>query len=185
MYLLQISIRMREQLREYFSTTWLEGDRSLDGYTYTGWSLVDKIQPNETVLDIGCGTNPFKDKIPNLWGIDITDVGADEVVAIEDYYPNRTFDVAFCLGSINFGAEEFILEQCAAIDRVVHPEHGRVYWRCNPGKKDHGNTACEDIDFFPWNFDLLNYYAYKNNFKCYDLQKDGRRLYSEWRRHST
>ena len=91
----------------------------------------------------------------------------------------------FSVDGINFGAEEVILEQCAAIDRVVHPEHGRVYWRCNPGKKDHGNTACEDIDFFPWNFDLLNYYAYKNNFKCYDLQKDGRRLYSEWRRHST
>ena len=41
-------------------------------YNYTGWALVDevmKLNP-KAVLDVGCGYNQFKDRIPNLIGID-------------------------------------------------------------------------------------------------------------------
>jgi excinuclease ABC subunit A len=39
--------------------------------------IVDKIKPHETVIDVGCGYNLFKDKIPNLLGIDPANDAAD------------------------------------------------------------------------------------------------------------
>ena len=39
-------------------------------YDYTGWQLVDEINQRNprSVLDVGCGLNPFKGKIKNLIG---------------------------------------------------------------------------------------------------------------------
>ena len=41
---------------------------------------------------------PMKQYLNNVYGIDITDIGADEVVAIEDFKSDERFDVALCLG---------------------------------------------------------------------------------------
>ena len=58
------------------------------------------------------------------------------------------FDVAFCLGSINFGNESNILNQIECVINCLNPQ-ARIYWRCNPGLHDHGNEECETIEFFP------------------------------------
>lgn len=172
---------MRTLLAKYFSTTWPGRNRSLDQYTYSGWAILDKINiETDSVLDVGCGTNPFKGKIKNLWGIDITDIGSDQVVAIEDYYPDKLYDVALCLGSINFGTEEDIDAGIAGVDRCVKKNSGKVFWRCNPGKADHGNIECNEIDFFPWSQEYLEKFADKYNFNMVDFQIDGKRLYAEW-----
>jgi len=170
---------MRTLLKEYFSTTWLERDRSLDQYTYTGWALLDKIGPHENVLDVGCGTNPFKPYLGDrVYGIDITDVGADEVVAIEDFYTTNKFDVAFCLGSINFGNQDTINNQLDKIDKCLNS--GRIYWRCNPGRYDHGNDHFNNIDVFDWDEGKLYMFADMYGYEVADMQKDGNRIYSEW-----
>ena len=41
-------------------------------YSYTGWALVDEVKKlnPKAVLDVGCGYNQFKERIPNLIGID-------------------------------------------------------------------------------------------------------------------
>lgn len=171
---------MHTLLKNYFSTTWLKRNRSLDQYTYSGWALLDKIAPYETVLDVGCGINPFKPYFGDrLWGIDITDVGADEVVAIEDFVSNRKFDVAFCLGSINFGSVETILAQIGAIDKHL-TDDARIYWRCNPGLHDHGNEMFQGIRVFPWDEGKHYMYADMFGYKVNDIQKDNARLYVEW-----
>ncbi len=54
-------------LDKYFSTHW---QSNIDQYQYSGWALTKKIKLSESVLDVGCGTNPFKTKIANLTGID-------------------------------------------------------------------------------------------------------------------
>ena len=43
-----------------------------DDYSYTGWALVDEVKKlnPRAVLDVGCGYNQFKERIPNLIGID-------------------------------------------------------------------------------------------------------------------
>ena len=177
---------MRTLLEKYFSTAWLNRSRSFDQYQHSGWAILDKINPeSDRVLDVGCGTNPFKTKIKNLWGIDITDVGADQVVAIEDYYTDEQYDVALCLGSINFGNEDYINKQVAAVSRCVHPTTGRVFWRCNPGLADHGNDECLNIEFFTWSKECLEHFANAYCFDMVDFQHDSKnRLYAEWRRKS-
>jgi len=170
---------MNNSIKEYFSTTWLERDRSLGQYTYSGWALIDKIADDEHVLDVGCGTNQFKDKIKYLYGIDITDVGADEVVSIEDFETDIIFDVAFCLGSINFGPGLVVYNQIKKIDSLLS-DNGRIYWRCNPGQADHGNEECKNIDFFPWNIDIHKLWSRQFGYKLQNVQKDRKRIYCEW-----
>ena len=92
-----------------------------------GWSLIDQVFDEEFVIDVGCGPNPFKGKIKNLVGIDPAYDEADYNVTIEEFTTDDKFDVAFCLGSINFGSFDTIIAQ---IDRVVNllKPNARIYW---------------------------------------------------------
>jgi hypothetical protein len=90
--------------------------------------------------------------------------------------------VAFCLGSINFGSEDTILKQIDHVVQLLTP-HARIYWRCNPGRQDHGNEHCQSIDFFAWTPELLYQYADHFGFGVADLQQDSNnRIYCEWTR---
>ena len=116
--------------------------------------MADKIKPEEWVLDVGCGVNPFKTVIANLVGIDPAFGQADYQTSIEDFVTEQRFDVAFCLGSINFGTEENIRNQIKCVVNLLNP-NARIYWRVNPGLKDHGNEECKLIDFFPWSKKMI------------------------------
>jgi len=172
----------QEQLNNYFSTHWRG---HLNVYNHSGLSLAKKIKPEEWVLDVGCGINPFKSLIANLVGIDPAFGQADYQTTIEDFKTEMRFDVAFCLGSINFGNEENILNQINCVNNLLNPA-ARIYWRVNPGLQDHGNKECQTIEFFPWSSQLLNDYAEKFGFKVVDLKQDlNNRLYCEWARSNT
>ena len=167
-------------LNDYFSTTWHRRNSGLDHYTYTGWALVDKIQPGESVIDVGCGANLFKGRIPRILGIDPAFEQADIKTTIEEFTTSEKFDVAFCLGSINFGTQETIEKQIAKVVSLLTPK-SRIYWRCNPGLKDHGNKECEAIDFYPWTFEehhrLAKMFNYCVNDLCWDTKN---RIYAVW-----
>ena len=170
----------QEFLNKYFSQVW---QPTTDKYLYSGFSLVNKINNDEWVLDIGCGHNEFKGMIKNIVGIDPVYGQADVVTTIEDYVPNRLFDVAFCLGSINFGNGDTISNQIEKVVECLKPK-SRIYWRVNPGYSDHGNPLCKQIDFYPWDRDLLDFYAYHYGYECIEIREDtngsNTRLYAEW-----
>ncbi len=167
----------QQQLNKYFSTTWRS---NLDQYKYSGWALVDKIQPGESVLDVGCGFNEFSKVIPNLIGVDSANPRADYRISIEGFQFDHKFDVAFCLGSINFGNEDNIRNQIKCVADLLK-SNARIYWRCNPGLKDHGNLECKDIDFFPWTIEkhveLSELFGFKLSKVCWDSNN---RIYAEW-----
>lgn len=166
-------------LNNYFSNYW---SPNIDQYRYSGWALIDQIADYETVLDVGCGTNPFKGKIKNLIGIDPAFDQADYKITIENFITEDRFDVAFCLGSINFGTEETILRQIESVVSLLKVP-ARIYWRCNPGLQDHGNTECQKIDFFPWTFQHHLDYSERFGFACPILAWDeNNRIYAEWTR---
>jgi hypothetical protein len=172
------------QLNNYFSTVWRNRFRGVETYQFSGYALIEKIQEGERVLDVGCGTNPFKGHIPNLVGIDPAFPEADVQVTLEEYAattPINRFNVAFCLGSINFGTRENIETQIGLLLRVLRTKEARIYWRCNPGLKDHGNAECESIDFYDWTFDEHYRLADKFGFEVTDIQQDSNnRIYAEW-----
>lgn len=169
----------QQDLNNYFSTVWRS---NLAQYKYSGWALVDKIKPDELVLDVGCGFNEFKRKIPNLIGIDPANDRADFKIPVEHFRDDIKFDVAFCLGSINFGKEVDILNQIAHVVACLKP-HSRIYWRCNPGLADHGNELCNDIEFYPWTIEkhveLADLFGFRLATVCWD---NSNRIYAEWHR---
>ena len=169
-------------LNHYFADTWND---SIGQYIYSGFAICDKISPSETVIDVGCGANHFKSRLSNVVGIDPANTKADIVTTIEDYTTHKRFDVALCLGSINFGNHEFVKLQIAHVVELLKP-HARIYWRCNPGEHDHPNKECNAIDFYPWTFERHHLLAVEFGFKiksaAIDSNKVHKRLYCEWHR---
>lgn len=173
----------REWLKNYFTYDWPSSRTAgLDGYHWTGWRLIDEVAENETVLDVGCGVNPFKRHIKNLHGIDITAIGSDEQVAIEDYKPDDRFDVAFCLGSINFGAWSDIVEQVSNLSRHCMKDKSRIYWRCNPGHRDHDNENVDKVPFYNWRLEDHLILSSKFGYKLTEFMPDKNRMYVKWER---
>ena len=149
-----------------------------DQYQYTGWGLVDEVMKHnpKSVLDVGCGYNQFKPRIPNLVGIDKYNNSADFMVDILEYNvePN-SYDAVLVLGSINFGSYEDVSIRFGKVFNLTAPG-GRVYVRANPGEI-HKNGPY--IDIFPWDFDSVYRIAKEHNVKLITtLKKDnGNRLY--------
>ena len=102
----------------------------------------------DNVIDIGCGYNEFKGKIQNLTGIDPYNDRADISVHTLDYKPEVEYDVAICLGSINFGSSDKILGELENVVNMVKPA-GMLYFRVNPGIQ-HDKPEAKWINFYDW-----------------------------------
>ena len=169
---------MTVTLEKYFGKIWKP---NIDQYHYSGWRVLSLIKETDQVLDVGCGYNLFKSALGNrLTGIDPYNDAADHKVSIEDWHYDYQYDVVLCLGSINFGSEETILKQLDKIATVTKTG-GKVIWRQNPGRKDHNNKECQDIDFFDWSFQKNLDYAKRFGFEVDIIAWDnGKRIYAEW-----
>ena len=148
--------------------------------------VLDQIDKDQWVLDVGC-INPLKFFHKKTWGIDITDVGSDEQVAIEDFkVPNQVrvftkkFDVAICWGSINFGSYQLIKKQIEKLASVMNEKKSVIYWRLNPGMADHVDERCQNINFFPWSSELMFEFANEHNYTITELLPDENRIYCKW-----
>lgn len=170
-------------LNHYFGTIWHTNSSPIDKFEKSGKSLVDKVKANETVIDVGCGTNPFKQLIPNLIGVDPAFDQADYKCTINDFNIDKKFDVAFCLGSINFGDVEHIENQISKVVSLLN-DSARIYWRCNPGQQDHPSEECKQINFYPWSIEEHIRLSNKFGFKLIECvwENNGKRIYAEWHR---
>ena len=177
----------QEYLNDYFRNHWKP---NLDAFVYSGYdTIASKIQDHEWLLDVGCGRNPFKALHPRTVGIDPAFDEADFLVTIEEFQATKKFDVATCLGSLNYGDD-------AVISRQIHKmvshlkDHSRVYWRLNPGRRDHASEKCQGVPFYPWSHKRLGEFAELFDFRQTNEQFEtngkaegaGRvvRLYAEW-----
>lgn len=167
-------------LNNYFEYKWKP---NYNNRNITGYSLLDKINHNQSILDIGCGFNLFKKYFPkNLYGIDPANDAADERVDIENFNSvGNQWDVVLCLGSLNFGDESIVKPQVKKAISLCK-KSGSIYWRQNPGQNDHKWEGVEDIIFFPWSIELN--YEWAEEFNCTVLEccMDGKRIYAEWRK---
>lgn len=173
----------QQQLNNYFYQVWTQRNRSLDNMQYTGWTLIDKVRLGEKVIDVGCGQNPFRGKVSNLIGIDPAFPEADYQLTLEQFvtaYPALRFNVAFCLGSINFGDVQDIEHQISLVVKLLRTQDSRIYWRCNPGRADHGNTECESVPFYHWSEAEHVRLAEKFGFRIGEMAWDNNRIYAEW-----
>jgi len=173
----------QEFLNLYFSKHWIPADTSRL-FSDTD-AIGQKIKGTERVLDVGCGQNKFKVILKNVVGVDPAFDQADYKMTIEQFETDQLFDVALCLGSINFGSEEVISRQICKVVSLLTP-HARIFWRCNPGRHDHPDPLCRQVEFFPWTFEKLNTFAKQHGFEQLNCNEEvsGKtiRLYAEWHR---
>ena len=170
-------------LNDYFLNHW---NSEIPKYTHSGFALFHQVKESERVLDVGCGHNPFKGLIKNLVGIDPAFPQADFNGTIEEYESDELFDVAFCLGSINFGDEAKIRREIEKVISLLTP-NGRIYWRCNPARTDHDSDKCEEINFFDWSLAYHEQFCKDYGFELYDValerpEPHKKRIYAVWQR---
>jgi hypothetical protein len=182
----------QNQRNNYFQKYWIGNSSPFEEWELTGYRLAAEVRPDEWVLDVGCGRNPFKDRIDNLVGVDPSFKEADVHSTIEDFSTDQKFDVAFILGSINFGTEDYIRKQIAAV--VSHlKDSSRIYWRCNPGNRKEkmilrfivpaeyaDNEEIENF-YFPWSKEYHFKFAEEFGFKVSEISWEvNNRIYACW-----
>ena len=150
--------------------------KSLTLWQHSGYTLIKKISPDENVIDIGCGRNLFKSFLPNLIGIDPATDEADYKIPFLEFDTDQKFDVALCLGSVQFGTLDNIKKHLYKINSLLTP-NGRIYWRCN------GNTQTPDW-FFKWTFELHQELSTEFGYTLNEYKWDYYRIYAEWIRKS-
>ena len=134
-------------LARYFSEVWQAETKK---FKYSGLAIIDEVNnlKPKSVIDIGCGYNEFKGKIENLIGIDPYNKRADIISTLLNYRTTDKYDIAICLGSINFGSSDKIISELkAAVDLVV--PGGLLYFRVNPGIQ-HTKKEARWINFYDW-----------------------------------
>jgi len=170
-------------LNEYFRNHWKPATSAYRASSYK--KIAECISDADYLLDVGCGDNPFKTLVKNCYGIDPANAAADEQVSIEDFIPKRKYNVITCLGSINFGDDTIISNQISKVVSCLN-EHGKIFWRLNPGRTDHNNELCKQIPFYPWTFEKLRQFANLHKFnqinESVDQDSQVVRLYAEWHR---
>jgi len=159
----------RRYLRRFFGEIWKP--RTGD-YQWTGWALVDEIKRHNprSVLDVGCGYNQFKERLPNLIGIDPNNDCADYMVDVLDYsVPGEQFDAIMALGSINFNSEQDVEQRFAHCVNMLAPG-GRFYLRANPGVQWPNGPW---VDIFAWNFAFVKQLEKRYNLHLETFKQDG------------
>ena len=138
--------------------------------------LLNKIDQDSYILDVGCGKNQLKPYFKNLIGIDSVFSQADVQTDLEDYYTDIKFDVVLCFSVLIFGSESSIDAQIAKIVSFLKPKSS-IYWRLVPCSK------MESSERYQWSHEKLNEFAIKYNYiQTADTIIESGRLYAEWHR---
>lgn len=165
-------------LENYFSRVW---QPELKKYKYSGPALIDEVNNlnPKNVLDVGCGYNEFRGNIHNLTGLDPYNPKADIIKGIMDYDPGITYDVVLCLGSINFGDTNKILNELERVVNLTSPG-GKIFFRVNPGLM-HDPMEADWIQFYAWTPTFIINTADFLGVTVLDLRTDGKnRVYFVW-----
>jgi hypothetical protein len=169
-----------EVLTKYFSKVWQPETKK---YKYSGLAIIDEVNAMDptAVIDIGCGYNEFRGKIQNLIGIDPYNHRADVKATVLEYQvTDIKYDVAICLGSINFGSSDKIIKELTAAVNLVK-DGGVLYFRVNPGQQ-HTAPESQWINFYDWDPVFISNMAKQLNCELLAIRKDLNRIYFVWRK---
>lgn len=149
----------------------------------SGFSLIEQIDKNADILDVGCGKNLFKNFFPNLIGIDPIGTEADYNCCLLDFHTDKKFDVVLCLGSI-LGSINDIRTQIKHITGMLKP-HAHIYWRTQPALPTVGPWPAW---FYPWREETHYALAQEFNFNIEEISReefvtpngDDYRIFAKW-----
>ena len=170
---------------KYFNTYWSpESFKQISNQHII--DTVNRHSPKST-LDIGCGLNSFKEKIPNLVGIDpyIDSWGPDQKTTLYEFHRDNSgkqFDAILALESINYGPYPKILQELEMVNNLL-ADDGHLYMRVNPGVpiRCPGFAMAELIEVFYWTkefaYKLQTIYGWEIQEFVEDSTEEGRPVY--------
>ena len=164
-------------VNKYFTDTWDYYPDPLTHYKHSSpYALSKKIDKDDHILDVGCGKNLLKHYFNNVIGIDPVYKEADIITTIENFTTDIKFDVAVCLGSINYGTEDIVAAQVKKIVSLLN-QKSKIFWRFVP------YSSNARVPIFPWTFDKLREYAKFYGYVQQNELREHQRLYAEWIRN--
>ena len=143
-----------EEIKEFFGKTWNQ--------TEVDPHVVEIIKDAKSVIDVGCGFNPYKEYHDNLVGIDIVNKKADFNCDILNFSPgDRKFDVAICYGVLHFNSYHWIRERLEWVVKNI-TDDGQILMKVNPSSKEDQAEELRSSDviwFHRWNHGLAQHFA--------------------------
>ena len=92
--------------------------------------LMDKhLGQYSSIVDLGCGTNLYKQYYPNLVGVDVIDhPNVDVRASILEFESEEKFDAALAFGSIQYYSDQYI-RQCFYKMACLVKQGGLIFFR--------------------------------------------------------
>jgi len=153
-------------LKQFFGETWNQ--------TEVDPHVVKIIAEADSVIDVGCGFNPYKKFHQNLIGIDIVNTKADWVGDILDWPAwERKYDVAICYGVLHFNSYDWIRKRLEWVLEHTAP-NAQILMKVNPTpKEDQGESlrSSEVIWFDKWNKGLADHFAQMYNLEVWNWRE--------------
>jgi SAM-dependent methyltransferase len=124
-----------------------------------------KYNDEPKVLDVGCGTNEYKNIFSDLLGIDACNINADiKRPFLEVELEDESFDIVLALGSLHYISKEYVFENFDKVIKVLKPD-GYILLR----SRDAANV--EDPDFhYTWSDDMVDEVVDKYNLAIESFQ---------------
>ena len=143
-----------EEIKDFFGTTWNQTE--VDDH------VVDRIINAKSVIDVGCGFNPYKKFNHNLVGVDLINEEADENCDILDFDTmGCKYDVAICYGILHFNSYDWIRERLEWVVNNTKPK-SEILIKVNPSRKEDQAEelrSSEVVWFNRWNHGLAQHFA--------------------------
>lgn len=146
-----------ESVKRHFDNSPYTRDR-WKTHSKSSLNLVDwltELNPR-LVLDVGCGSNPFKGKVKNVIGMDLADYPEADLggMSAEAAYAANIFkdecaDVVMALGSINFGDWDDIVNQLTICTKWCKPG-GYIVLRARLNDHTERNLKNKGFHQFGW-----------------------------------
>jgi len=135
---------------------------------YTGEYLLNEIKkdgPDVFVLDIGCGKNPFKDRLKNVIGVEPGTWGNPDLnidlQGAYDIFKHSTFDWVLCIGVLHHHNTETIHKMIEQMKALVKPG-GKIACLCKPHD---GYKAGAEL--YPWSFETCSAFGKEHGLEYY------------------
>ena len=138
--------------------------KPIDKYFANEWQtteadphVVELVKKANSVLDIGCGHNQYKQYCEGyFWGIDPYNKKADEQVCLFDFTAHHNYDLIICYGVLHFYDIKWV---DTGMKRVVNllGISGRIAMKVNPGLPNYDGSMLNWFD--KWTTHLVNHYA--------------------------
>jgi 2-polyprenyl-3-methyl-5-hydroxy-6-metoxy-1,4-benzoquinol methylase len=113
----------------------------------TRLQAMQELNPDLTILDMGCGVNEYKNHLTNVTGVDPYRIEADILSKQSDFDPQgQTWDVIICFGPMNWYTydEQFRnmakLKECLAPAGLLLWSHNHNYYKIFQPDAAHAHT---------------------------------------------